>query len=238
MASYPFWHILVFGIVAAAGMLVGAVLHATLQRRLARRRRRIPKQWPLSPRLLASTQERYLWRWMSRAFHDHHVMVKLPVTRFTLPRSRDQGLHWYQLLSGLYCTFTIVDAAGRVWGCLDPSKRTGSRRQNQLLKKSLLNQCGIVYLVLDPENLPAVTELRKAVLGEAAEMTGDRQHDEAAIAMARHNLRASLQKNREVRESAPAPLSPTSGFNDSQSTSLWQSNSFLTPLDSRKGDLN
>ena len=245
MFNLSHWQILVIGI---SGVLIaaaaGAMANGWWHRRTAREKRRIPRQWPLAPRALANSEERYLWRWLARVFFDHHVMVKLPVTRFTMPRSREQGLHWYELLSGLYSTFTVVDANGRVWACVDVKGRAGMSKSNQQLKKTLLHQCGIVYLVVEPSRLPGVTDMRRAVLGDAADMTGN-QRDEAIIAKARENLRASLQRQRRTRDSDRAPLAASDGspvtqsssFLDSQSSSAWQTNSFITPLDSRKADL-
>ena len=84
------------------GMAVGVLLCLYLTRRAAHKRRVIPKRWPLNPRVLANTRERKVWRWLSQTFLDHHIMIKIPVIRFTLPRTKEQGLHWYRLLSGVY----------------------------------------------------------------------------------------------------------------------------------------
>ncbi|RYG12514.1 MAG: DUF2726 domain-containing protein [Burkholderiales bacterium] len=247
MFSKPLWELALLALLGLlASAVAGAVLHAWWLSRQARERRRIPARWPLSPRLVANTEERAVWNWLVRVFPDYHLMLKLPVTRFTLPRNQDSGLHWYELLSSLYCTFTVVDANGHVYGCVDVFGRAGPSRRQQALKQALLNQCGIAYLAVAVDRLPATLELRRAFLGDLAHVDAVRQREDAAIAAARANLRASLRKQRNTRESDRMPLMSTgptgthvqSGFGDSQAAASLQPNSFLTPLDSRKGDLN
>lgn len=246
MFNKPLWELALMALVALlASGAAGAVLHAWWLNRQARERRRIPKRWPLSPRVVANTEERTVWTWLVRAFPDYHLMLKLPVTRFTLPRNQDTGLHWYELLSSLYCTFTVVDGNGHVYGCVDVFGRAGPSRRQQALKQALLNQCGIAYLAVAVDRLPATLEMRRAFLGDLAHVDAVRQREDAAIAAARANLRASLRKQRTTRESDRMPLTSDgtgtqvqSGFGDSQAAASLQPNSFLTPLDSRKGELN
>jgi hypothetical protein len=78
-----------------------------------------PARWPLNPRVIVNSEERRVWRWLCRAFVDHHIMVKIPVTRFTMPRSPDNSVHWFNLLNGAYCTFTVCTPEGRAVGCVD-----------------------------------------------------------------------------------------------------------------------
>ena len=236
METYSAW---VWGGLASLVCLgLGALIQAWWMRKLARERRRIPKRWPLSPRTLANSEERRVWRWLIRAFFDHHVMIKIPVTRFTLPRTREHGLHWYELLSGVYCTFTICRADGHVVGCVDVPGRFGLARKNQVLKQTLLSQCGIAYCVVQSESLPSLTEIRTEFLGDMASMTHDRERDEAALKAARNSLRAALDRQRHTRSSDFSALSTSPDLaGDSAHSELsgpWQANSFLTPLDSRK----
>ena len=246
MGTYSgWWMVAMLAGAVPVFLLVGAMVHAWWMRRAAREKRRIPKRWPLSPRVLANSNERTVWRWLARAFFDHHVMIKIPVTRFTLPRSKEHGLHWYELLSGVYCTFTVCGADGHVIGCVDVPGRFGIAKKNQQLKQTLLNQCGIAYLVVESNNLPRLPDIRTEFLGEMASMTRDRGRDEAALDAARKNLRESLLRQRQTRNSDLAPLGTASGGHDTSRGSLestqfstqWQSNSFLTPLDSRKAEL-
>lgn len=232
------------GLALLASLMLGAACHAWWLRRQAHERRRIPKRWPLSPRTLVNTKERQVWRWLSKAFFGHHVMIKIPVTRFTMPRSKKHGLHWYELLAGVYCTFTVCRADGHVIGCVDVPGRLGLAEKNQRLKRKLLSQCGIAYTVVESDRLPPVSEIRAEFLGEMAAMSMDRARDERAMAAARANLRGALVRQRDIRNSDLSLLSPTpdsSGgalhSNFVTLTGELQPNSFLTPLDSREADL-
>lgn len=149
-------------------MLASALLFAWLRGRADKMRRCIPKRWPLNPRLLASTEERKVWHWLNQTFADHHIMMKLPVTRFTLPRSKEQGPHWYQMLSGVYCTLTVCTPDCRVIGCVDVPRNNRISRSNRQLKQTLLSQCGIAYWVISSTHLPTAQEIRSEFLGEAA----------------------------------------------------------------------
>jgi hypothetical protein len=234
----------------AVSMLISALAGAWIRgwwlRRVAHEKRRIPERWPLSPRIVASTEERKVWRWLAGAFYDHSVMIKMPVTRYTMPRSQEQGLHWYELLSGVYCTFSVVGVDGRVIGCVDVPNSRRISRQNRILKETLLNQCGIAYLVVESSRLPSLQSIRYEFLGDMASQARDIDRDEAAIRAASNSLRASLMQQRQTRASDLAPLAAeTAGGRDSrhhtsppsQFNSQWTENSFLMPLDSRKAEL-
>jgi hypothetical protein len=237
------------GISVLIGALLGVVTYSWLLRRAARERRRIPKRWPLSARLVASSEERKVWRWLAGAFYDHSIMIKMPVTRFTLPRTKEQGAHWYEMLSSVYCTFTVVGVDGRVVGCVDVPNVRRIARRNQILKETLLNQCGIAYLVIESVRLPSLQDIRSEFLGEMASMTREHERDEAAIRAASNSLRASLMHQRLTRSSDIAPLSANSqnprnvsesggqSVMPSQFSSSWNENSFIMPLDSRKAEL-
>ena len=124
-------------LLAPALLVLGAGLHHVWSKKKARERRRIPKHWPLSVRSITNSEEARVWHWLSRAFYDHHIMIKLPVTRFTMPREQDQGMEWYSLLGGVYCSFTICKADGRVVGCIDVPGKNAMPRSTRLLKHSL-----------------------------------------------------------------------------------------------------
>ncbi len=251
MITYSGGMLLGLGAALLLCVLLGAFAHASWLRHKARERRRIPRHWPLSPRVLVNSEERRVWRWLSRVFFDQHVMIKIPVTRFTLPRSKEQGLNWYELLSGLYCTFSVCGSDGHVIGCVDVPGRFGLSSRNQALKQTLLNQCGIAYMVVEADYLPSMPDIRTEFLGELAAMTRDRERDEVAVAAARSDLREKLMRQRRTRNSELGSLSGTSsgGYDSSSlggedsagsqfsSTQLHQANSFLVPLDSRKGEL-
>ncbi|WP_439115445.1 DUF2726 domain-containing protein [Hydrogenophaga sp.] len=231
-------------VLAPALIALGAALHRAWEARQARARRRIPKHWPLNTRALANSEEARVWHWLARAFYDHHVMIKLPVTRFTLPRDREQGMHWYRLLGSVYCTFTICKPDGRVVGCVDVPGPAGLPRSARSLKHSLLTQCGLPYWVVRSASLPTVAEIRAEFLGEspATQALREREQEESAIIAAQTNLRTVLTRQRSNRQIDFAPLSnwPNSanGSLRSDFNSQWQDdNSFLMPLDSRRGDL-
>ena len=240
---------------AMGGMLAGALLCVAWARRTHRMRRRIPQRWPLNARVLANTEERKVWRWLSDVFSDHHVMLKMPVTRFTLPHSKNKehGTHWYQLLSGVYCTLTVCAADGRVLGCVDvPGSKPVSRR-NRKLKQTLLPQCGMAYWEVDSSKLPTRAEIRGAFLGQEEALARLPELDETIITAARMKLRASLDSQRQGRPSEVAALSPQNGGpldEDADSAlgrdsgfgrfgaGLHQQNSFIAPLDSRRAELS
>jgi len=231
-------------VLVPALFVLGAVLHHNWTSRKAQARRRIPKHWPLTGRPITNSEEARVWHWLARAFYDHHVMIKIPVTRFTLPREREEGMEWYRLLGGVYCTFTICKADGRVVGCIDVPGTNALPRSTRLLKHSLLTQCGLPYWVVRSSNLPTVTEIRSEFLGETptAQTMREREMEERALIAAQTNLRSALTKQRGNRHSDFSPLStwPNSTTGDSRVSELgsqWQDNSFLIPLDSRKGDL-
>ena len=157
--------------------------------------------------------------------------------------------HWYEILSSVYCTFTVVGVDGRVIGCVDVPNVRRIARRNQILKETLLNQCGIAYLVIESVRLPSLQDIRSEFLGEMASMTREHDRDEAAIRAASTSLRASLMHQRLTRTSDMAPLSASNSTSlrprDSGSPSVmpsrfpsnWSENSFIMPLDSRKAEL-
>jgi len=54
-------------------------------------RLRWPVKWPLGARGLVSTDERDVWKWLRHTFHEHAVLVKVPVLRFTTPLDKEKG---------------------------------------------------------------------------------------------------------------------------------------------------
>jgi hypothetical protein len=164
--------------VAVAGAAAGALLYVWWMGDSARKRRAIPQQWPLSARALANSEERKVWRWLAQSFSDHHVMLKVPVTSFTLPSVKEQGLHWYDLLRGVYCTLTVCRSDGQVIGCVDVLGERGLPRSHRHLKESLLSQCGIAYCVLAPEGLPTSHKIRAEFLGDAVAQATEPDHED------------------------------------------------------------
>ena len=163
------------GLMTLAGVLLGTALGVFLHwgwvRRGASNRLRLPARWQLNARALVNSEEQKVWTWLSAAFPDHAVMVKVPVMRFTIPSTRDlpenNNQRWHQLLEGVYCTFSVCTLDGRVVGCVDvPGKRGQSRGQREM-KEELLLACGIGYTTVRSTSLPSAGAMRTAFLGEA-----------------------------------------------------------------------
>jgi len=234
--------ILAGGLLMLIGAAVGIGLHAWWVARGLRARRRIPAYWPLNKRAIANTEERRVWRWLSRAFFDHHVMIKLPVTRFTLPQDKEGGTHWYELLNSAYCTFTICNADGRVVGCVDVPGHTGISKSTRVLKQSLLDQCGIGYWVVTSGSLPSLRDIRTEFLGEELGALERPSAPPSGWNQAQDHLRATLEKQRTTRAVQFDPMAgdpkeftrrvPGEEFHPES-----EPNSFLAPLDSRLNDL-
>ena len=163
------WLMTVLGV--AAGGLLGALLHAWWLRRNASARLRLPAKWPLGARGLVTTSEHEVWKWLRSTFHDHVVMVKIPVQRFTIPLDRGHGQahseRWRELLNGVYTTFTVCTTDGKVVGCVDVPGKRGLSQDNFEFKETLLSDCGIPYTVVRGAQLPTGSAMRTAFLGEA-----------------------------------------------------------------------
>ncbi len=215
---------------------------------MALQRKRPPAVWPLMRRPIINSDERKTWRWLELAFVDYSVMIKMPVTRFSTPNSKKEGVYWYELLSSLYCTFTIVRADGTVMGCVDLPPSSGKPNRSHRMKAAVLKQCGVSYIVLQPGLLPTIEQIRIYFLGDASAMPQSIQQA-AAIEAASTSLRSSISRSRQTRHVSPVQKEPTnvdSSFDlDSQFsvgsssgfTAKWQDDSFIMPLDSRRADL-
>ncbi len=238
----PLW---LFLLLVPALLLLGGIGYRWWKLRRERQKRKLPKHWPLSVRALLNSEEIRIWHWLSRTFYDHHVMIKLPVTRFTFPRNPAEGKVWYQLLASVYCTFTICRTDGRVIGCVDVPPKQGIRTPVRRLKHGLLTQCGYPYWIVRSDDLPPVAEIRAEFLGESPEAQTIRQNEEEQRALldAQANLRSAISRRRRNRGNTDfGGLSawPNSTIGDGPPSDLqsqWGENSFLMPLDSRKGDL-
>lgn len=202
-------------------------------------KRRLPQQWPLIPRPLANSAERRVWHWLRKVFPAHHIMVKLPLTRFTMPRQTGEATEWFDLLSRAYCSFTLCDSTGQVIGCVDVLGPRGLSRSNRQLKQTLLAQCGIAYWVISPESLPEPSALRADFLGvNAAELAAMPPSGFAELEAARHQLHETLDRNRTQR-THPAPTRPAAAHQEPDEPSGWtQADSFLGSLDSRRSPLD
>ena len=77
------------------GLLLGAVIgiggYAWWLRKQASESLRLPDKWPLASRVLITNEEYEVLKWLRTTFHDHMVMIKLPVLRFTKPTDLDKN---------------------------------------------------------------------------------------------------------------------------------------------------
>lgn len=232
-----------FALCFIAGLGLGAAVLAFYQRRKVRANRRIPRDWPLAVRPLVNNREKLVWVWLAKVMFDQQILVKLPVTRFTAPKPGTDAAHWYHLLNGVYCSFTVCSMEGHIIGCIDVPGPQGLSMSNQSLKHNLLSHCGIHYLVVDPGNLPHLIQIRTAFLGEhAARGNGFNSQLESQFKDVRENLHAIVDRKRNSIGSAMAQLDAampnTSEYGESQQlASGWEQNSFVTPLDSRSANL-
>lgn len=233
---------------ALTGLVTGAALLYWRQQAELKRQRRIPREWPLKLRPLVNSQERQVWIWLTKVMFDQQILIKLPVTRFTMPAEQTEAPHWYKILNGLYCTFTVCDTQGRVIGCVDVPGPQGLSMSNQTLKHSLLAQCGVRYWVVDPDNLPHLAQIRTAFLGEHAVKGVGRDDLEMRFRNQRDNLQAAVTRQRSHQSQSgekssgyaklDAAMDATHDTPESRLPSGWDQNSFITPLDSRSGELS
>ena len=162
------------GWMVALGVLVGAIagvlLHALWAMRHDEPRLRMPEKWPLRARGLVTSEEYEVWRWLRKVFDDHQVLVKVPVSRFTLPlaaeKEKVENDRWLDVLNGVYTTFSVCTNDGRVVGCVDVPGKRGLTKGNRELKETLLMDCSIGYTVVRATHLPTANAMRAAFIGE------------------------------------------------------------------------
>ncbi len=158
------------------GLLLGAVAgiggYAWWLHKKSSESLRLPDKWPLTSRVLITNEEYEVLKWLRTTFHDHMVMIKLPVLRFTKPidptdlEQNGAGKRWQELLGGVYCTFTICTANGNVVGCIDVPGKRGISKSSRDVKESLLSDCRIAYTFVRSTALPKASAMRAAFLGE------------------------------------------------------------------------
>lgn len=180
------WPVVVSAASLAVGMPIGVGLWSWwLKRRKAQRRLSLPLPglWPVKSREIFSGSEQEVWHLLKVVFHDHAVMVKVPILRFTHLRdspfqtasSRAVSLkneqymreQWLELLGSLYATFTVCTPGGRVVGCVDVAGRHDASKASRNFKEALLLDCGIAYAVTTGASLQEAGKLRELFLGES-----------------------------------------------------------------------
>ena len=157
------------GLGLLVGSMFGVVLYAWWVHQKAVASVPLPAKWPLASRAMITKEEHEVLRWLGATFHDHLVMVKLPVLRFTIPTGKERNAAWprlQQLLNGVYCTFTVCTTNGNVVGCVDVPSKRGLSKASRDMKEALLSDCHIPYVVVRSLNLPQGVAMRTAFLGE------------------------------------------------------------------------
>ena len=220
---------LLIGLALVAGAVLGAVLYAVWLRQQSNASLRLPDRWPLAARVVVTNQEHEVLTWLRATFHEHLVMVKLPVLRFTMPVDKEKnggGTHWQELLGGVYCTFTVCTTNGNVLGCVDVKGKRGMSKANRNLKESLLSDCHIAYTVVSSKALPRGSAMRAAFLGEleesdqiqAQETRGGNSSFHADLDTFTRDKRqaakdAALRELNQSSEPSPVPTHQPAGFN-------------------------
>ena len=177
-------------------------------------------QHVMMPRtLLRSSAERSAWLWLRHdVFPKHNVLPKMPFTRFTLLRDPALSRKWFEVLSTVYCTFTICSDAGLAIGCIDLLPPGEETRGAVGFKRRLLEQCGMHYRVITVGQLPDAHQLSMDFLGAEAGPTEPPtpEQQEERIAAVREQLHKRLEESRRNRASSGfAPFGPTDLGQDS-----------------------
>lgn len=241
MDKYLAW--LAVALALAAGALLGAYFSARKQHAAEMALRRIPRRWPIEVRRVANSRERRVLIWMNQAFPEYQVMLKMPITRFTLPDSDEDGRHWFEVLNSVYCTFTLCNSEGRVLACVDVPSPGGLSLSNEALKHSVLMHCGIPYSIVDAQHLPLQAQIRAELLGEHPDPISQPPRDSQSeqFEESRSSLQATVsrQRSNKSREYArlEATLDDSLDASDSIPHASWQQDSFIAPLDSRAAEL-
>lgn len=179
-------------IVGALALLVGTGLGALLSWGWSRRKAGAkdlawPARWPLQARKVVNGNENKVWHGLKSIFHDHMVLVKIPVLRFTRlqdtpalgsasglngkaePQELLTNRQWLDRLGrleGVYTTFTVCTLNGQVIGCVDVPGGRGFSESSSAMKEALLLDCGIAYAVADALTPTDAARLRELFLGE------------------------------------------------------------------------
>ena len=178
-------------IVVGLSLLGGIALGVLLSRWWAGRKASadylaMPAQWPLQARMVVNDTENKVWHGLRSIFHDHVVIVKIPVLRFTRLHDSTRtyaasSLHgkpetgvplvykrWLERLEGVYATFTVCTMDGRVVGCVDVPGSRGFSKASSKMKEALLLDCGIAYTVAGTLAPSDAAKMRELFLGELA----------------------------------------------------------------------
>ena len=175
-------------VIVGLTLLAGITLSALLSRWWSSRESSasdltLPAHWPLQARMVVDNIENKVWQSLKSIFHDHMVLVKVPVLRYTKlqsapilktplgPNKEDRAgrlIHrqWLGRLEGVYTTFTVCTLNGRVVGCVDVPGSGKFSKSGSEMKEALLLQCGIAYAVADVLTTADAPKMRELFLGE------------------------------------------------------------------------
>ena len=181
---------------------------------------KIPTRWPLHLRTVVRPNEAIIWRWLRAAFPNQRVLLKLPFSRFTSPDA-EAGREYYELLNGLYASFTITDREGNVLGCIDMGAKQNS--SSERIKENVLNQLGIAYEVLQGTQLPTPAALRAAILNARQDLPGESTFEELDDARTQLQELLGRQRVRRHPENGDFRHSDLGRLTDSIPPSSWQS---------------
>lgn len=216
--------ILSLGVGLLGGLILGGLLYAWYLEHKNSIKLRLPEKWPLASRALVNSTEEKVWDWLRETFHDHQVLVKTPVLRFTALIEKEkagastrqknsakvENERLLECLNGVYTTFTVSTAEGKAVGCVDVPGKVVAPKLTRELKEALLSDCGIAYIVVNPANLPAASTMRAAFLGEVADIMQESQTTRVGNTSFHADLKSFVVQ--EVKPKAPPPKKKTYGF--------------------------
>lgn len=226
------------------GMALGAMFYASWQRRRAQAVRRVPRESRIVKRALVNSREKRVWLWLAGAFPQHHVMVKMPVTRFTTPLAEADREQWFALLSDVYCSFSVATPEGTVIGCVDVPGPNGLSKSNLAVKRKLFSRCDVPYWVVEAGALPNSQDIVAAFIPSMAVTQAQLDAMEAAVSAgdldrARAELQATVTRQRRSKSGGERVVGADDNpFVDSVLSPDWAPDSFQAPLDSRQADFS
>ena len=185
---------------------------AWLWKRPRATRRRLPSEWPLTPRPVFSTDERRVYRLLREALPHHVILCKLPLVRFCQPSEAGQVRYWFDLLGGLNVGFAICSSNGRVLAAIDLDTERQQQGRGLQIKQAVLNACRVRYLRCPLDKLPTAAELQLLVPYNNSHVRGPQAGTKPARAAS----------------PPPSPLGPAAGGGrplNTVGTSLWQDSS-------------
>lgn len=149
MASSTTMFVFGFAVAWLCGVALGIAASRWWLRRVNARQRSMQKPWPIAYRRTLNSREQTVWNWLRESFPDHHVVIKLPVIRFTASLNTKSDHPWFKELRNVYCTFSVCTHDGHIVGCVDVPAFEGMSTRNQTFKRSLLSQLksDIGYLI-------------------------------------------------------------------------------------------